>query len=205
MQKDNRTRNLYFDRSDIARYVKEYAGALSSALNKVDGNQLNLAHQLIKKNHSCGGRIFVGGNGGSAAISDHLCCDFVKGVMTEKHSALQVKSLVADLALTTAIANDIGFDAVFSFQLKAFQLTSKDVVILISSSGHSANILEAVKFAKQRCAPIIGLTGFEGGELRKDSDISLHIPYNNYGVVEDAHQALMHILAQYHYVSLQNV
>lgn len=202
MLKDTRSRNTYFNRSDLSRYVKEYGGALASALMKVEPDDLDLAYGIIKHAHVAGGRIFVGGNGGSAAISDHLCCDFTKGIMTQSNTALQVKSLVGDTALMTAIANDIGYDQVFSQQLEIFEMSAKDVLVLISSSGNSANIRTAYDFAKSRGASVVGLTGFDGGYLKKHANACLHINSNNYGVIEDAHQSLMHILAQFHYLSM---
>ncbi len=201
MQTDPRSRNQYFPQKEIHRYLKEYTGAVAYALNKVTEQDIEFAHELLRLTHQRGGRIFVGGNGGSAAISDHLCCDFVKGTYSDKTNSLLVHPLNGSTALFTAIANDFGYEHTLRFQLKAAQLTSKDLVILISSSGNSANIVGACDEAFDRATKIIGMTGFDGGELKKRADCSLHVPINNYGVVEDCHQILMHVLAQFHFLS----
>lgn len=198
---DLRDRNTYFSRESISSYLLEYAAFLKDCLFAVDSLQIDLARELLNKTHKTGGRVFVGGNGGSAAISDHLNCDFIKGTHTEKTTSINVQSLVGSQALFTAIGNDFGYEHTFSFQLKAANLTSQDMVILISSSGNSPNIVEAARFAHDRRSPVLGLTGFDGGALKEIADVKIHIPFNNYGIVEDCHQAIMHILAQWHYLS----
>lgn len=201
MTNDTRDRNTYFRSEEIGKYVKEYTGALAGALNKVSEYELEKVHRLIEKTHAWG-RIFVGGNGGSAAISDHLTCDFVKGTLIGQTMSLRVHSLVGNQALLTAVANDCGYENIFSWQLEAATVCSKDIVILISSSGNSKNIINAIDVANRFRVPVIGLTGFDGGELYKRADVRLHVPFNNYGIVEDCHQALMHIIAQFYYLKL---
>lgn len=185
----------------MASYISGYADALHQALHGVDKEELGKAKKLIQSTAARGGRIFVGGNGGSAAISDHLNCDFVKGTKIEGHHGLHVHSLVASQALFTAIANDVGFEHVFSYQLDAADLTFRDMVILISSSGNSKNVLKAAKMALKFKAQVLALTGFDGGELNKMATVKLYVPAQNYGVIEDAHQAIMHCLAQQYYLT----
>lgn len=201
MLNDPRDKNQYFNRDNIWKYLREYNGAIAYSLNKIDQTYLENAKNILRLTLSRSGRIFVGGNGGSSAIADHLTCDFTKGTFTEKNNCLQVHNLNGSTALFTALANDIGYEKTLSQQLLMAQINSRDCVVLISSSGNSPNIIEAAKIAKQRCADLIGMTGFDGGELRKLCNIELHIPFNNYGVVEDCHQILMHILAQFHFMS----
>lgn len=201
MAQELRDRNQYFQSREASKYLREYAGGISYALNRVDQEEMERAAETLKDVVICGGRVFVGGNGGSAAISDHLTCDFIKGTYTERCNAIQTHSLVGSQALFTALANDIGYQYVFSKQLEMAKINSHDCLILISSSGNSPNIIEAAIYAKSKIATVIGLTGFDGGALLKASDIKLHVPYNNYGVVEDCHQAIMHALAQFHYLS----
>lgn len=195
MQIDTRTHNVYF------KSFKEYTEALSNGLNRVDINEIVNARDLLYLTKVKGGRIFVAGNGGSAAISDHLCCDFIKGTYTDKVDGLQVQSLVGSMALLTATANDISYDKVFGYQMEMLKISSKDIVILISSSGNSKNIIDAMTTAQAYGAKVIGLTGFDGGLLRKFANVTLHIPCSNYGVVEDGHQAIMHYLSQSHYLA----
>lgn len=200
MLNDIRDKNQYFSKHDIATYLNEYADQIASSLKKI--NRLSLEHALsiLNKTHVAGGRIFVGGNGGSASIADHLTCDFVKGTYTPKKGCLKVHSLNAHMALFTALANDVGYDKTFSEQLLMYEIGSRDTVILISSSGNSSNVIEAAKVARDHHAEIIGLTGFSGGNLKGLAHACLHVEYDNYGLVEDCHQALMHVLAQFRYL-----
>lgn len=191
---DTRSRNQYF--SDF----RAYAGGVAWGLNRVDLEEITKAQELLRLTSIRGGRVFVCGNGGSAAIADHLTCDFVKGTHTEKTHGIQVQSLVGSPALLTAIANDISYDKIFGFQMELYKITPKDCAILISSSGSSKNIIDALTTAHAYGADVIGLSGFEGGMLKKFCNISLHVPCFNYGVVEDAHQSIMHYLAQKHYL-----
>jgi D-sedoheptulose 7-phosphate isomerase len=104
--------------------------------------------------------------------------------------------LSSNLPLISAVANDIGYEDTIVFQLCRLAKQG-DIVILISSSGNSPNILKAAKWAVDYGVLVIGMTGFSGGKLKELSDISLHVPIKNYGVVEDCHQSLMHIIAQF--------
>lgn len=193
---DPRHKNQKFDASSIGNYLCEYAAAINDTLKRVDALQLDAACEAILRVTEMGGHIYVAGNGGSAAIADHLCCDLTKGTATLKHKTISTHSLSSNVALYSAIANDYGFEQVFSTQVGFFAKPG-DVLIAISSSGNSQNILNAVHQAKTLGMTVIGLSGFEGGKLKESSDIQLHADIRNYGVVEDCHQALMHILAQY--------
>lgn len=200
MVKDPRSRNTYFDARDVSTYFHEYLDALrNAAILGISSRNLEDALHAMSATLDSNGRIFVGGNGGSSAISDHLCCDWQKGTFQDGHHNLVVHNLVASQALFSAVANDFGYDKTLTFPLMAARLKREDVVILISSSGNSPNIVQAANFVQKKLATVIGMTGFDGGSLKEMADISLHIPINNYGVVEDCHQILMHVLAQYHF------
>lgn len=202
MNQDPRSQNQFFEVTDISRYIKEYASLVFYSLYKIDAKEIDAAKDALHFSRTKGGRIFVAGNGGSSAIADHLVCDLVKGTHIDGKDSLKVQSLNGSTALFTAIGNDFGYEHTFEFQLKTFDITSKDVVILISSSGNSQNIIRAANYAREKRCTVIAMTGFSGGELNKMHDIiKLHIPANNYGIVEDCHQALMHILAQWHYLT----
>lgn len=170
----------------LGQKILEYTNMYNLAMTKIDQHALGEAIDRLRFAE----KIYVGGNGGSAAISNHLCCDFMKG------ANFKVISLSCNTPLITAIGNDLGYEKTLSYQLEKL-LTGSDVVILISSSGNSPNIIEAAKVAKRLGATLIGMTGFDGGALMTLCDISLHIPTHNYGVVEDCHQSLMHIISQY--------
>ncbi|HEV7991805.1 MAG TPA: SIS domain-containing protein [Gemmatimonadaceae bacterium] len=192
---DPRFKNAVFAAPTWKGYVRQYAHDLEQALEQVSDSALDEASRVIGSAVSAGRRIFVAGNGGSAAIADHLCCDWTKGTHSEGLPPLRTHSLASNVALLTAIANDFGYDAVFSRQLEMLG-SAGDVLLLISSSGNSPNVVAAAESAKAMGITTIGLTGFSGGALAARADISLHVPYANYGLVEDCHQILMHTFGQ---------
>jgi D-sedoheptulose 7-phosphate isomerase len=196
--KDPRFKNQLLNR-DVERvgdFLKSYVEALTQALETVSAEQLDRVVALLIASLNNGNTIFVAGNGGSAAISDHLCCDWCKGTRVEGRKSLHVHSLSSNFALISAIGNDYGFEDVFSTQLEMFAKKG-DALVLISSSGNSPNILKALRKAKELGVDTVGFSGFSGGELAKNADINLHVNFPNYGVVEDSHQILMHVLAQF--------
>ncbi len=196
LNEDPRHRNQRFDHSSLGAFLTDYANTLRSALLTVDTHALDRARAVIEEAAAKGKRIFAIGNGGSSAIADHLCCDLTKGTHGGGHPIIDSSSMTSNMALYSAIANDYGFDKVFSTQI-AFVGRPGDVLIAISSSGKSPNILRAVSTANELGISVIGLSGFDGGALREAAHVDLHVAVKNYGIVEDAHQALMHVLAQY--------
>jgi D-sedoheptulose 7-phosphate isomerase len=194
--RDPRFNNQVFPADTLDAYLDGYQVALKQALSSVDRTQLNKAYALMKDASIKGSTIYVAGNGGSAAISDHLCCDWMKGTAHDAHKHLKVVSLVSNTALVTALANDFGYDRIFEKQVDMLA-EQGDVLVLISSSGKSPNILAALEVAQKRGVKTIGMSGFGGGALRERADVALHVDFANYGVVEDAHQILMHNLAQF--------
>ena len=120
----------------------------------------------------------------------------MKGIQTGTEIRPRIVSLVSNIETITAIANDIAYHEIFAYQLSTLA-EAGDVLITISSSGDSENIVRAVDWAKTNGCQVIAMTGFEGGRSSKKADINLHIDSDNYGVIEDTHQTLMHILAQF--------
>lgn len=185
-----------FRYSDIGTFSGDYFAEFSRAAAAVDRAKLEQAADKLGEVIDSRRWIYVCGNGGSAAISNHLFCDFVKGIQTDTDRRPRVSSLSAQMEMITAIGNDLSFDDIFVYQLRT--LAEKgDLLLTISSSGNSENIVKAVQWAKENGLGTIALTGFEGGRSAQMADINLHVPCANYGVVEDLHQSLMHILAQY--------
>lgn len=193
---DPRHRNARLDSSSISACISDYAGKLSAALSAVDAMAVDAACTAIMRAAAGKSRIYVAGNGGSAAIADHLCCDWTKGTNVPGHAVIRTHSLSANVALYSAIANDYGFEQGFSTQVGFFG-DQGDLLIAISSSGNSENIIEAVRTAKAAGMIVIGMSGFSGGKLAAMADISIHVAASNYGIVEDAHQAIMHVIAQF--------
>jgi len=194
--KDPRHRNKTFTVDSITDYVAHYSRALSDAVAGVDGQALEKVYTLLGETLEKGGRVLVAGNGGSAAIADHLGCDWMKSTRVEGEPVLRVHSLVSNVPLSSAIANDFGYEQIFAAQL-GMLAEQGDLCVLISSSGNSPNIIEAANRARAMGVRVVGMTGFDGGALAGLADVNLHVDSANYGLVEDSHQALMHCLSQF--------
>lgn len=180
----------------IAQFFDAYAAEMARAAASVSRDALDRAQALLAEALRRDGQIWACGNGGSAAIANHLVCDHSKGVAADTGLRPRVHSLSATVELVTAIANDIAYADVFSEQLRLMGRPG-DVLITISSSGDSENVVRAIRQARDIGMASIALTGFSGGRSRAEADVALHVEADNYGVVEDLHQSLMHILAQY--------
>jgi D-sedoheptulose 7-phosphate isomerase/D-glycero-D-manno-heptose 1,7-bisphosphate phosphatase len=181
---------------DPGDYLTAYAEMITAGWRSIDRAALRQASEALLHAYQEGRQVFVCGNGGSAAIADHLECDHLKGVHNGTDLSPQVRSLAANVALLTAIANDFAYDEVFAFPLARLSREG-DVLLTISSSGNSPNIIKAIECAQARGLTTIAMTGFDGGQARRLAQISLHVEVGNYGVVEDIHQGLMHVLSQY--------
>ena len=180
----------------IADYFADYQAMLQRALATVDMVALQQAADILDAAISQGKTVYVCGNGGSAAIANHWVCDFMKGLRTDTDLMPRVHSLSANLELNMAIANDIEYAEVFVYPLRSLA-NAGDVLLSISSSGNSENVVRAVEWAIANGMRSISLDGFAGGRAAKHAEVSLHVDANNYGLVEDAHHALMHMLAHY--------
>lgn len=176
-------------------YADAYFDQLVSACASVDRVAIRRAGQILTEAVAADASIFSCGNGGSAAISNHLLCDCLKGVQAGTALRPRVHSLSNGVELITAIVNDIGSEEIFALPLRSLG-RADDVLIAISSSGASRNIVRAVQTAIDVGMKTIVMTGFDGGDAAKLADISLHVDAANYGIIEDVHQSLMHILAQ---------
>jgi D-sedoheptulose 7-phosphate isomerase len=173
----------------IAAYRKE----LNQCFDGLDSKKLErIVMELLKR----GRTIYIIGNGGSASTASHMAVDFSKGTHVPNAHKLRIVSLTDNVAMITALSNDLSYDFVFQKQLEPM-LTHRDALIAISASGDSKNILRAVDYANDVGALTIGLTGFGGGTLKNLVDIGITVSSHNYGVVEDFHLSLGHILSQF--------
>jgi D-sedoheptulose 7-phosphate isomerase len=177
-------------------YFCAYRSQIAQAWQSVDETQVARGVELLRACLERDGIIYACGNGGSAAIANHLLCDFHKGIQTGTMLKPRVVSLSAHLELLTAIANDISYNDVFVYQLRTMARPG-DLLITISSSGNSENIVRAATWAKQNNIPTISMTGFSGGRSATIADVTIHVAAENYGIVEDVHQSVMHLLSQY--------
>jgi phosphoheptose isomerase len=177
-------------------YFTGYAKELARASETIDPMAMDHAAEILIEAYTSGARMFCCGNGGSASIANHMQCDHVKGVRNTTDLTPRVLSLSTNVELLTAIANDISYADVFVYQLQS-QAVPGDVLIAVSSSGRSQNIVDAIAWARGNGLRTIAITGFGGGAARTTAEVAIHADSTNYGVVEDLHQAVMHALAQY--------
>lgn len=178
--------------------IRDYLALEIEILKKLDVEQINAALNLLDETRQKKGRIYICGNGGSAATASHFQNDFNKGVSEYIDVPFRLHCLNDNVATLMAIANDIGYEEVFRFQLRN-NLEENDVLVAISGSGNSHNVIRAVEYAKEHGCKIIGLTGFSGGKLKELSDISLHAPVNSMQVTEDIHMIFGHLMMSIFY------
>jgi D-sedoheptulose 7-phosphate isomerase/D-glycero-D-manno-heptose 1,7-bisphosphate phosphatase len=181
---------------DAASYFDGYAAEMARAAQSIEPVTLEAAAAILLEAYLRGARVFSCGNGGSASIANHMQCDHAKGIRTATDLSPHLLSLSANVELLTALANDTGYENVFAYQLQS-QSEPGDVLVAVSSSGRSPNIVRALTWAREAGLRTIAITGFDGGAARAIAEVSVHVDCTNYGIIEDLHQAIMHSLAQY--------
>jgi phosphoheptose isomerase len=184
------------DMSDFREFVDDYYRRFVEVLETFDRAPMAGVLATLERVRDGGGTIWVAGNGGSAAIADHAVCDATKGTHVEGQPPLRMISLNSNVAMLTALSNDIGYEDVYRRQLD-YYLKPNDAVLLVSSSGNSPNVVEACRYARDRGIPTIAFVGFGGGALRELADHVVWVPVDNYGIAEDTHQSLVHVITQY--------
>lgn len=178
-------------------FAHDYFGSLFDATNKLDENNLTKIIHVIEKNYkSKSNKTFVCGNGGSAALANHFACDHQKILFETKKIKPNVLSLSSNIPLITAIANDSSYAKIYEDQIK-YNGKKNDILIIISSSGNSLNVINAIKQANKKGLITISLTGFNGGICKKITKYNIHVSSSNYGVIEATHHSIMNIISQY--------
>lgn len=170
-----------------------YVSALRRVLAQIDTNLIDAITEVLLSARAAGRTVFIIGNGGSAATAAHMATDLCKVTAVAGQPGVRAVSLPDHVALLTAWSNDAAYDESFAGPLRAY-LEPGDVLVAISASGRSPNVLKAVRLANDRGATTIGLTGFGGGELAGLAQIALVVDAHDYGLVEDAHLAVNHAL-----------
>lgn len=178
---------------DYSKQIRDYLELEISVLQKLDQSEINKAMNLLEETRERGSNVYVFGNGGSAATASHMENDFNKGVSEKLEKKYRFQCINANMATIMAIANDNGYDKVFKQQLEN-KLNCGDVIVAISGSGNSENVIKAVEYAKGQGCKIIGMTGYKGGKLKELSDISLHVPLDNMQITEDIHIIFNHLM-----------
>ena len=193
----NKIDQIYSESLSIKDYSKSYIDYLSSVLSNISLTDIEKFVEVLLEARERESSIFFIGNGGSAATASHFANDIAIGTRTYE-KPFRAISLCDNQAVITAIANDDGYEKIFSQQLQVL-LKKQDVVVAISASGNSPNLLDAIDTAKKMNTITVGISAFDGGKMKEMVDISVHVPTEKgeYGPAEDAHMVLDHLVSNY--------
>jgi len=178
-------------KNPVVSYIEE----LKNTMDLLPADRIQEVIELLREARLAGRQVFIMGNGGSASTATHFVCDLGKNT---RHPALpnfRVIGLSDNMAIFSALANDEGYENVFAQQLASF-VQPEDIVIGISASGNSPNVLKAMELANQRGARTVAFTGFDGGKLRSLAGIEIHVPSHCIEHVEDIHLVLEHLITK---------
>ncbi len=172
-----------------------YFERIKKSLDRTDRSEINDVLTALHDAYSRSANIFVIGNGGSAANASHFAQDLAKGVFPDQKTEPRFRaiSLTDNVAYISALANDDGYEDIFEAQLRTYYRAG-DVLIAISGSGNSPNVLKAAKFAKSKGLVVVGITGYDGGQLLTISDLSIHVRLNEMCTVESIHSLILHYI-----------
>lgn len=184
---------------NLKKFTSDYFEGLKNVLEKLDYEQMEKMVGLIWKAYSKKRTIFFCGNGGSASTATHLAGDIGKNTVLNhkdpKENRFRVQALTDNPAWIMALGNDLSYEDIFVEQLKNFAQKG-DVLVAISGSGNSANVVKAVQYANKIGMKVVGLLGFEGGKLKKMVDVSVLVPVAHYGYIEGIHSEIHHYLIE---------
>ncbi len=173
-------------------YIADYIAKVQGDLSKLDQASIGKLIELLRAARNSGKTIFTMGNGGSASTASHWVNDLVKGASFEKEKRFRVVCLNDSVATVSAYSNDVGYEVSLLEPLKNF-VQQDDLVIAISGSGNSENVIRAIEFAKSAGAKTVGLTGRDGGKLGKLVDLEIRVAEPHMGRIEDVHMMITHI------------
>lgn len=173
-----------------------YRTELLKTLDGIPLDKVNIAIDWFKEARASGRAIFVCGNGGSASTASHFVCDIVKGASYNRDSRFRIQALTDSLPTITAYANDVSYAIVFAEQLKNFAQPG-DIVMCISGSGNSPNVLQAMEYANSIGCRTLALTGRDGGKLGPMAQLDIRVPDPHMGRIEDAHMVVCHMIGYF--------
>jgi len=176
--------------------ITDYFNRLSGTLDRMDTGNIEKLAEVLLQARERGSTIFIFGNGGSGATASHMTGDFLKGVSYQLEKRFRVQCLNDNVSGMMAISNDLTYEEIFVEQLKNF-LRKDDIVIGISGSGNSMNVVKALQFARSQGAVTVSFCGFTGGKVREHSDLLIHAPIQDMEITEDIHFIVFHALKQY--------
>lgn len=193
----NNVQKIFEETKTPASFSRNYLSYLSTILSQLDEKAIGKFIEIILNARDTSKAVYFIGNGGSAATASHFANDIQIGTRTTG-KPFKVQSLTDNVAILTAVGNDFGYDFIFVKQLEAL-LNDGDVVVGVSASGNSPNVIKAIEYAHLRKCTSVGLTGFDGGKLKELAQHNLHVPSikGEYGPVEDVHMIFDHILGNY--------
>ena len=185
-------------RSATEAMFRDYAARLNTVLSEADWpNVAALADELADCVET-GRQVFICGNGGSAGNAAHIANDFLYGISKTYGRGLRVHALPANTSVVTCLANDEGYDAIFSHQL-AVMANPGDVLIVLSGSGNSPNVLKALETARERDLRSYAILGFSGGRAKQMADVAIHFPVDDMQISEDMQLIVAHMIMQWLY------
>jgi len=184
--------------------VEMYLQRLHTAVDQLPTDRLAKLGEMLYRAYQNEKQVFTLGNGGSASTASHMAADIAKNTIAPHMRRFRVLSLNDNTALLTALANDLGYENVFKEQLQNL-IRPGDLLIAISGSGDSPNVVNALRYAREQCAEIVGLLGFDGGEAASLADVAIVVPSKHYGIVEDVHLIINHIIVDYFQSKLAEV
>jgi D-sedoheptulose 7-phosphate isomerase len=176
--------------------VESYLGRLQAAVDALPRDRLAELGEMLYRAYRNEKQVFTLGNGGSASTASHMAADIAKNTIGPNMRRFRVLSLNDNTAMLTALANDLGYEHVFREQLQNL-IRPGDLLIAISGSGNSPNVLNAIRYAQAQCAQVVGILGFGGGAASEVVDVSIVVPSDHYGIIEDVHLIINHIIVDY--------
>ena len=191
---------------NLKQFINDYRAGFNTVIDAMDANEIERAAQRVRQAFEQGRQIFVAGNGGSAATASHMACDFAKTTLG-KSKVLPAKrvrtiALTDNVPLITAWGNDVSYDCVFAEQLRNLA-NAGDLLIVITASGNSPNIIDVVNAAKEIGVSTVGLLGFDGGKVKPMLDHAIVVRSSHFGYIEDAHSVINHLVTDYLKQSVQ--
>jgi D-sedoheptulose 7-phosphate isomerase len=175
-------------------FAEQYKTALQETVSTIDTDKVGQAIEWFDEARAQSKHIFVCGNGGSASTASHFACDMVKGASFNRDSRFRIMALTDSLPTLTAYSNDVSYECVFVEQLKNFAQAG-DLVMCISGSGNSPNVLRAAEYANAIGCKTLALTGRDGGKLAPLAQLNIQVPVPHMGRIEDAHMIICHMIA----------
>ncbi len=179
----------------MCKSAKEYLDTMGRLCQIIDYSVIDAFAKLLFTAWQENRQVLVFGNGGSACTSGHFVIELLMTAGCNGPRGLRAIALSDNIGTLTAVSNDWSYEKIFSYPLRSYGQPG-DIAVAISGSGNSPNVLQAVELAKAKGMKVVALTGFDGGKLKDLADLQIHIPNDNYGIIEDLHLSVGHIVGQ---------